>query len=384
MKTVYYVGDVGREGSVKLVHAQGIAKLFEKVGYRTVFICEGWDKQEVETNIGGFKFRYTRQYITKTRLRSVENVVEWIYGMKLWKLLKRMVKEKKPDIIVLYGHIFEKKLIRFCKKQNIKLLVERADWFEVSDYKYWFEKVIQKKADKNITCNDFKTDGIIAISQYFYDYFKKGNAHVIQIPPLFDDEFSSKPRYKGKNTPINLVYAGSLGSGKDSIETAIKAVMQLNEEKHIFKFDIVGVSEKEINSVVKDSSWKVRGIVAHGKLSHNKTLEIIREADFSFLLRENKRYAKAGFSTKFSESMFQGVPVICTKVGGADVCITDFMDGILLENNEIGTVIKVLQKIALMSTTEIMAMKLNAYNTAEKLFKPNSYVLAFSSFLKEL
>lgn len=384
MNTVYYIGDVGREGSAKFVHAQGIAKLFEKINYDIVFMCEGSEAYEIEKSIEGFKFKYTRQYITKTKLRSVENVFEWICGIKLWGLLKRNVKEKKPDIIVLYGNVFEKKLIRFCKKKGIKLLLERVDWFEKEDCVYWVEKVIQKQAEKNITYNDFTADGIIAISNYFYDYYSKEKVNVIQIPPLFDWKFSSKPAFKSKYTTINLVYAGSLAGGKDSIESALRAVMQLNQEEIIFRFDIVGVTEAEIDNMVKNSDWKKLGIIAHGKLSHDKTLKIVRNADYSFLLRENKRYAKAGFSTKFCESMFQGVPVICTRVGGADSCVTNFCNGILIENNELETLLKVLNRIATMNRSEIMKMKLNAYNTAQRLFTPDAYISAFDNFIRNL
>jgi glycosyltransferase involved in cell wall biosynthesis len=58
-------------------------------------------------------------------------------------------------------------------------------------------------------------------------------------------------------------------------------------------------------------------------------------SDFSIILRENKRYAVAGFPTKFVESIACGVPVIANKVGDIEAYITKFEVGFLVDNKDI-------------------------------------------------
>lgn len=82
--------------------------------------------------------------------------------------------------------------------------------------------------------------------------------------------------------------------------------------------------------------------------------------------------------------MCLGVPVICTKVGGADSVITHMYDGICLENNDISTIEKTLIFLMNKSSEEIMEMKSNAYITASRLFNIESYVDGMDEFLNKI
>ena len=148
--------------------------------------------------------------------------------------------------------------------------------------------------------------------------------------------------------------------------------------------DLIGVTLEQVENVTGEVCWQKYGIDIHGRVSNSIAKKIIQKADFSFLLRENKQYAKAGFSTKFAESMCLGVPVICTKVGGADSVITHMYDGICLDNNDILTIEKTLIILMNKSSEEIIEMKNNAYITASRLFNIDSYTQEMSGFLNKL
>lgn len=139
-RLAYYIGDIGREGSAKFIHTQGVATLFKKSGYNIEFICEGTGDDVHEKSINGLSYSFTQKFIHKTRLQSVENVLEWITGFKLWRLVKEKVRKENPEVIVYYGHAFEDKLEKLCKAKGIKLIIERVDWFEKDNCTYWFEK----------------------------------------------------------------------------------------------------------------------------------------------------------------------------------------------------------------------------------------------------
>ena len=66
-------------------------------------------------------------------------------------------------------------------------------------------------------------------------------------------------------------------------------------------------------------------------------LKIVKESDFSVLLRQNKRYAKAGVSTKFCEAMKLGVVGLCAQVNGTDLFVKNMTNGILIKDNSVRT-----------------------------------------------
>lgn len=383
-KKIIYLGDVGREGTAKFVHSQGIASIFKDIGYEVTFICEGWENKEINKCQNNFDYWYTKQYITKSKFRSVENVIEWTLGFKLFRLFRKIAAKEKPEWVVFYGHVCEPKLIKYCKKNNIGLIIERADWFEKDDVAHWFEKsIVIPRGDRCIRKYDKFADGIIAISPFFYDYYTKLNMPTIQIPPVFEIEEMENINID-LHDKLHLVYAGSLGGNKDKIIPAINAVNCVNQENLKVQFDIVGISESELDQYIGKKSWKSNGIIAHGKLPHKDTLEIIRDADFSFLLRENKRYAKAGFSTKFAESMLQGVPVICTHIGGCDMMVESYKNGVLIEDNEESTIISVLNKLVSYTPEDIKKMKQNALKDAYTKFDVHKYATNLNIFLTSM
>ena len=110
----------------------------------------------------------------------------------------------------------------------------------------------------------------------------------------------------------------------------------------------------------------------------------MKNADFSFLFRYNKRYAKAGFSTKFVECMSFGVPMICNRIGGTDSIIEDNVDGFVLENIDDGNLDIFLKKLYLLDKRKILNMKKAAFAKAQKMFTPENHKNDLKEFLDNL
>ena len=102
-------------------------------------------------------------------------------------------------------------------------------------------------------------------------------------------------------------------------------------------------------------------------------MKVIEKADFSILFRENLRYAKAGFSTKLSESLSLGIPVLCNAVGGADEIIKDGFNGIKIEGCDSTSIMKAIERILLLDEGSIDAMKRHAIETAKQRFVGELY-----------
>lgn len=383
-KKALYIGHVGSEGTAMAIHARNIASLLDTFGYQVAFVCQCVPKGHKEYDRHDrYRYCYTKQYIRISKIRAIEWMLEELTGAKLVHLFKRTIKAQSVDLVIFYGYSGEKNLIEYCRKNHIKILVDRTDWFEASDRKGIFGTVFTKYcADKCIEKYDIRADGVISISKYFYDYYRKRGQNTIWIPPIFKIKRLNRFE-KSKGDPIRLVYAGSLGNAKDIIDPIVDSVLtSFNKDKIVFILDLVGINETQLDSRFGDHNWKALGIYAYGRRPHAEAEQIVSGADFSFLLRQDKRYAKAGFSTKFAESMSKGVPVICTQVGGADLLVKDMENGILLKNNEKETLEAALHQISRFSKETIAAMKKEAYQSALEYFDYHSYERSLKKFIE--
>ena len=385
-KEIMYVGDVGKPNTALSIHAQNMARLFGKMGYHTTFICDaykGMNKISDETEL--FNYCYTSKFITIPKISAIEWLIDELTGWKYRKILKETIRSKKPEFVLMYGYAGESWMVKYCHKKKIPFIVERVDWFEKSDRTGFIEReLFQRQVDKTILKIDKHVDGVISISKFFEEYYYKMNVPTIFVPPIF--EFGNNDILKNyeRSSMLHLVYAGSIGGNKDYIFPVLQAVKRINSKKIRIHMDLIGLTLGQVENLTGEACWQKYGVDILGRVPNSMAKRIIQKADFSFLLRENKQYAKAGFSTKFAESMCLGVPVICTKVGGADSVITHMYDGICLENNDISTIEKTLIFLMNKSSEEIMEMKSNAYITASRLFNIESYVEGMDEFLNKI
>lgn len=383
-KTIYYIGNIGYKNTAMAIHVRNLGYLFKKLNYDVIFFCENWNDNCRYSSDEDFTYFYTNKYLNISKLSALEWLYESLTGTKLYNLVYKKVKLKKPDFIILYGYEGEKKLIDLCKQENIPIILERCDWFEKEDrVGFLYKNFIHYISEFSIQKLDIKADGIIAISKYLRDYYQNKGKKVEFIPPIFKiDPMFKIERYYNNDNSVHLVYAGSMGGYKDQTLLVLEVLKEINKQEIKIFLDIVGTSMEEIEKITECKVWNRYGVKAYGRLSNEDTKKIVRRADFSLLLRQNKRYAKAGFSTKFAESMCLGVPVICTKVGGSDSVITHMKDGIHLIDNSYETILSVLKEILKMDCEKILEIKNNAFLTAQKLFSLEVNIEKMANFLE--
>ena len=379
---IAYIGNIGAEGTAMAIHTQNIANLLVKLGHNVSFICSepGFDKKKIDGNMN-YSYTYVKRRFDFPIIRSLEYRIELAKGNNLTSLLKKMNKKNKFDMVILYGYSGEKNIIKYCKKNNILIVADRVDWFEKEDftntiYNKWFQNNV---IDKSIMKLDKELDGVISISPYLERHYKNMNVDSIWMPPVFNG-FDEKKKFV-LGSPLVLVYAGTLGGNKDIIEPVIQALTIINKDKINIKLNLVGVSEEQIRKNFSNLNIEKLGIIAYGIVPHEEAKKIIAESDFGLLLRYNKRYAKAGFSTKFSECMSNGVPMICISVGGADTMIEDYEDGILVADNQVDTIVKKLSELIEMPDEKLISMKKSAYKKANNIFKSSMYYEKMREFL---
>lgn len=389
MKKILYVGQIAIEGSASCTHVRNRARFFNNIGYEVYGLSEcpknECDKVE-DTDF--LKYVYMKPFHGKGKVRGAGWIADQFLGIHTYNEIIRALKFISPDIIILYelnSIVVEERIRAYCEKHNIRLIIEVTEWMEVENRKEIATRGIVWQKDIQKRYIDKRCGNIIAISEFLYEHYRNQGCNVIRLPPLVYD-FADKDqvfRDRGavKLRQVKLVFAGTTDF-KDYLEPMLKAIRKINNNEIKIIFDVVGPSPDAIESMLECSSPTQYGINCYGHLSHENTLSIVREADFSVLMRENKRYAKAGVSTKFVEAMSLAVPSICTAVGGTDAFVTDGVDGVLIKDNSVHEVLDKLVQITNMDSSKILQMKLNALNTAKQVFSEGQYYNVAKCFLE--
>lgn len=389
MDTVFYIGPSGLSASGPGVHALHMARLMRSCGKRVRLICEQeGDAALSQGKTQEFPYTFWKKPRWKGKLGTAAWLFEQMFGGRAMAAVRLAALREKPQAIVLYSRNYGlgRRLLRYCRKNNIRLVYEIVDWFEPKDACDALDRLLIRRADKKARRLNVQAKNVLVISRYLEQYYKAQGCHVLFVPPVFslqpDREITRHPDAAGAK--LRLVYAGSLGGGKDLLDPVLQALRRLNQETVRVSLDLIGPSEKELAGALPGVSPARIGIRAHGRLPHAQAVAQIAQADFGVLLRENEQYAKAGFSTKFAEAMSLGVPMICTKVGGADSVVTDGVDGVLLADNSEDTVRQTLERLLGYADAEILNMKKSAYQTALAIFDEQAHVAPMQEFLSSL
>ena len=389
MKKILYVGQIAIEGSASCTHVRNRARFFNNIGYEVYGLSEcpknECDKVE-DTDF--LKYVYMKPFHGKGKVRGAGWIADQFLGIHTYNEIIRALKFISPDIIILYelnSIVVEERIRAYCEKHNIRLIIEVTEWMEVENRKEIATRGIVWQKDIQKRYIDKRCGNIIAISEFLYEHYRNQGCNVIRLPPLVYDFADKDQVFRDRDAvklrQVKLVFAGTTDF-KDYLEPMLKAIRKINNNEIKIIFDVVGPSPDAIESMLECSSPTQYGINCYGRLSHENTLSIVREADFSVLMRENKRYAKAGVSTKFVEAMSLAVPSICTAVGGTDAFVTDGVDGVLIKDNSVHEVLDKLVQITNMDSSKILQMKLNALNTAKQVFSEGQYYNVAKCFLE--
>lgn len=389
MKKILYVGQIAIEGSASCTHVRNRARFFNNIGYEVYGLSEcpknECDKVE-DTDF--LKYVYMKPIHGKGKVRGAGWIADQFLGIHTYNEIIRALKFISPDIIILYelnSIVAEERIRAYCERHNIRLIIEVTEWMEVENRKEIATRGIVWQKDIQKRYIDKRCGNIIAISEFLYEHYRNQGCNVIRLPPLVYDFADKDQVFRDRDAvklrQVKLVFAGTTDF-KDYLEPMLKAIRKINNNEIKIIFDVVGPSPDAIESMLECSSPTQYGINCYGRLSHENTLSIVRKADFSVLMRENKRYAKAGVSTKFVEAMSLAVPSICTAVGGTDAFVTDGVDGVLIKDNSVHEVLDKLMQIVNMDSSKILQMKLNALNTAKQVFSEGQYYNVAKCFLE--
>lgn len=252
------------------------------------------------------------------------------------------------------------RLMRYCRRRDIKILTETAEWqkWENLGNLGWIARlvrVIDITASMKFAYK--KSDGIIVTSSFFKDHFN--NCAPILVVPTLQYQKNDVTKDVDEQGVRRFVYAGQLGYRKDLLNDIIKAFYVLRDREYVF--NILGLTydeyverfpgeEQYLKAINKDQER----IKFFGKVPHKDVLNMVGNSDFALIIRESIRRNNVGFPTKFGESINCGTPVIVSDFSDVVFYTKKFNVGIVTEISSIENGIK---KALEMDSKELSSMR---------------------------
>lgn len=286
-----------------------------------------------------------------------------------------------------------KKIAEWCICNHIPYIVNCAD-LPIFDQQSFIRRIVMKNNWSMMhKINQEYASGIIAVSKYIEDFYRKPNRHSVVIPPLFDSK-NKNNNPTVKNEIPTFIYAGTPFKAKgqeikpqgmkDRLDCIIDMFLKVSQKGEKYIFNIVGISKEEYISGVPrhaDSLRKEERIQFMGRKSHAETLNYVSLSDFSINYRDENIMTLAGYSTKIVESVSLGTPVVINDIGDTFRYLEQNVTGIKLSKDEAESV-KIITALCRMPVEERFELK-EKCKSAE-VFEWRKFVGLIDAFLTKI
>lgn len=356
------------------IRDMAFAQIYQKMGYDVFCICHNHNRKSGVAD--GVK--YISLY--KKHKNTCHKLCNYIaLSARFQKAYEKYVENNgTPDVLHVVStnpHIY-KFLYQTARETGCTMIYTAVEWYSACEFKhgifsrpylmceYFHRKMVRKPVK------------VIAISRYLENYFQKKGIDTVRIPVIMDCKQEIKVVSKEKTS---IAYIGSPW-GKDQLENIVKAFVGM--EKSVssqLALHIVGVEKGELikhGCISKEQLDAFNeSIFVYGRVAHEKSIEILRQMDFSIVVRNaKKRYAKAGFPTKSVEALCNGAAVICNYSSDLSYYLVHMQNAVILTDESVEAVRNGFREVAALTERKIIKMRKNAKKTAEVYFHNLNYV----------
>lgn len=299
-----------------------------------------------------------------------------------------LAQEGTPDLIITAMYNCEplRMLMGYCKKNRIPMVKSSCEWFDRSAFSGLGGALDFLNNRYSLCWQNLRIGKLIVISRLLEDYYRKRGCQTVYLPTLIDPDEYVGLSHK-ENDRLVVAYAGSPAK-KDYIANAIRAVGLLSEQqRQRFALHLYGMTERQLEKLGIPQTYLQENrcsIVCHGRIPYEQVKQKISDADFTVLLRPDKRYANAGFPTKVGESMACGTPVIANLTSDLAEYILDGKTGLVCADETPEACAEAFARALSMTAGEREAMRIAAKQRAAGGFYNGVYLEAMEAFLKTM
>lgn len=347
-------------------------KLLKSLGYNVVFcgITKESQNGTLNDNEKVFEFdSYSRDYPAnfKQWLSYFTDNDDYEFLIEKYDNVKAVICYNMPSW-PLY------KLKFYCKKRGIKIFSDCTEWYKGS-VKGNFVIGYIKRIDSVLRMNfvQKRLDGIIAISECLHEFYAKRGVKTIKIPPLIDytDE-KWDTIIKEPHDIIEIVYAGGAFSLKDTyvkdrLDLVVQSLSFLKNKGYRFCFKVVGCTLDDFKAFYPDLIGNLDilqdDIKFFGRVSHEEAIDLVKSSDYSIFLRDESIVTKAGFPTKFVESITSGIPVLTNNNSNVVDYLKEGKNGFLIDTNSLESINKSMTAPLSLEPSLLRKMKVDTYES---------------------
>jgi glycosyltransferase involved in cell wall biosynthesis len=228
--------------------------------------------------------------------------------------------------------------------------------------------------------------GLLCISTNIENYFKKYNDKTVRIPILSNIKIVPELRHKklADNDVFKIGFFGSVSYKKENFDLFFRSLLLLRQKCPDRKFTVAlyGQISSETEELLPEKlkEYNLEGVIKYfGKIDQNSVLSIMKNYHLLVLPRGNNLQNKFGFSTKLSEYLISGVPVLVTDVSDNALYLKDGFNGFVVPPDNINALTEKICYI-INNYNYFKNIEKNAFDTVKSHFAYNIY----SDMLKDL
>lgn len=391
-KRILYAGPFRfPDGDAAAQRVLGVAKAIRSLGTPVEF-C-GWRKKNHpdDREVGECKSFDGFEYWTVPEFRS---------GKEQWhaRLLNHLTEGRetlawleqratKDDLVIVYNFygIYASKIIDFCRAKGISVVVDSVEWYEPHQCAGGRFGLLRWEVEYSLRRTFRRADGILAISAFLQRHFAS-TTKTIRVPPLVDVQdakWRAMSPINRSGEEIHLCYAG-IPARKDNLTNLLSALALLEQEgDRRFHLTLIGPDRSHVASLLDTAGIQpIANLHCPGRLPHSETIQTSIASDYAALIRPNQRYAHAGFSTKFVESMAAGAIPFCNITSDIAEYSRDGVDSIHLGSDSTEDILAGLRRIGQIGANQRVEMREAAKGAAARWFDWRNYTAALGEFME--
>ena len=336
--SVLYIG--GFELPDKNAAAQRVianARIFESLGYKVIFLnySDEIDDPRLTEYFGFECFECPKKEWTVASRLDIDRINE-ILGQR-----------SDISMVIAYNYpaFAQMRLKKLCSSKGVICLGDITEWYRARDVSIFKRPIKFVDTFLRMRLINKRLDGLILISSYLMSYYS-GKVPCVLLPPLVDSE-ARKWRLTSsfRDGRTSLVYAGNPSKTKERLDLIVNAVHGASSSVPIF-LDVIGITKEDYVGIYGTEPPACENITFFGRLPHEEVLKKVSGATYSIIVRDDNRVTKAGFPTKFAESITCGTPVICNDNSDLKIWVNKYKCGFVVEEDTLAGKLVEISKLS--------------------------------------
>lgn len=232
----------------------------------------------------------------------------------------------------------------------------------------------------------FFYDGIVVISTNLQKYFKRYNKKIIRVPILSDVNIiksgSEINLHFDDNKMFKICFAGLINCTKEGFDILFEALHKVNLERDIglYLYGPLHDNDRKVLEKLMTTFSLHDKIFYMGNIDSNDLFNKFIDYHLLILPRPLNLQTKYGFSTKLSEYLVSGVPVLVTDVSDNALYIKDNVNGYVVTPGSPSEMADKIMEIVNNYNSNAADVAENAKLTAVREFDYKLFTRIFSDF----